>query len=244
MCSIPRRGAARPGRGSVRVELVDPPGAGDDWVKLAADVSIDAAGLTRRVIWSPTTGRRFKPGLVLRLAERFDRRSATDALAGGDGRPWTVLELWDYGRPSGLPNQPISLSEARHRSPRSFAISGRCDATTRVDNCSETRGRRRPRSASPLPHWAKPITLTDPCRSFRRLGRANGVAWPAADVKQRQPFTRPARRVVIRLALALLDIADRPRFGQGRSGRGAPRPLGSPLAAARPDPCASPENRW
>jgi hypothetical protein len=67
-----------------------------------------------------------------------------------------VLELWDYGRPSGLPNQPISLSEARHRSPRSFAISGRCDATTRVGNCSETRGRRRPRSASPLPHWAKP----------------------------------------------------------------------------------------
>jgi hypothetical protein len=93
------------------IELIDPPGAEDDWGKVAADVSIDAAGLIRRVMWSPTTGRRFKPGLIPRLLERFERQAPTEPLLPRvGGRPWTVLELWDYGCPVEI-NEPTELIE-------------------------------------------------------------------------------------------------------------------------------------
>jgi hypothetical protein len=56
-----------------------------------------AAGLVRRVAWSVTTGKRFKPGLLPRLATRLERSPAPEPAFDGDGRLWNVTEFWDYG---------------------------------------------------------------------------------------------------------------------------------------------------
>jgi hypothetical protein len=79
------------------ITLVDPPEPGDDWRALSAEVSIDARGHVRRIAWSPTTGRRFKPGLLPRLAGRLDRKAAVDHAFDASGRLWYITEFWDYG---------------------------------------------------------------------------------------------------------------------------------------------------
>jgi hypothetical protein len=91
-------GEAHPGKVAAlaTVKLIDAPAVDDDWRVVCTDVSIDAQGFVRRIAWSPTTGTRFTPGLVARLAGRLDRSPAghpTDS----EGRPWYWLELWDYG---------------------------------------------------------------------------------------------------------------------------------------------------
>jgi hypothetical protein len=85
--------ATRPAEG----KLVDSPRATDDWRALAADVCIDEDGLVRRIAWSPTTGKRTKPGLLPRLAARLDKNTKADDAFDAPGRPWHVTELWDYG---------------------------------------------------------------------------------------------------------------------------------------------------
>lgn len=45
----------------------------------------------------PTTGKRFKPGLLPRLAERLDRNATADHAVDASGRLWHVIEFWDYG---------------------------------------------------------------------------------------------------------------------------------------------------
>ncbi len=82
--------------GQAETKLVDPPKSDDDWRALAADVCIDGRGYVRRIAWSPTTGRRFKPGL-LRPAIALDRTPDSDRLTSGEGRLWNVIDLWDYG---------------------------------------------------------------------------------------------------------------------------------------------------
>jgi hypothetical protein len=77
--------------------LVDPPRSDDDWRALTADVCIDEHGLVRRIAWSPTTGRRIKPGLLPRLAARVDKNTNADDACDPPGRPWHVTELWEYG---------------------------------------------------------------------------------------------------------------------------------------------------
>jgi hypothetical protein len=77
--------------------LVDPPRSNDDWRSLIADVCIDEHGLVRRIAWSPTTGKRPKPGLLPRLAARLDKNTNADHAFDPPGRPWHVTELWDYG---------------------------------------------------------------------------------------------------------------------------------------------------
>jgi hypothetical protein len=79
------------------IELVDSPEAGDDRRELSVDVCIDLGGLVRRVMWSPTTGKRFKPGLLPRLAAHFDKSPPPDPAFDADGRLWNLTEFWDYG---------------------------------------------------------------------------------------------------------------------------------------------------
>jgi hypothetical protein len=82
--------------GQSGIKLVDLPKPDDDWRVLTAEVSIDGSGRVRRISWSPTTGRWFKPGMLVRLATRPDRRPTSDP-GTSEGRLWNVTEFWDYG---------------------------------------------------------------------------------------------------------------------------------------------------
>jgi hypothetical protein len=79
------------------VKLIDAPNPDDDWRTLAIDVCIDSGGLVRRIAFSPTIGRRSEPGWLERLAKRLDKSPTPLPGIAGEGRPWDVIELWDYG---------------------------------------------------------------------------------------------------------------------------------------------------
>jgi hypothetical protein len=89
----------RPGDaiGSGQVKLIDPPVPDDGWRALGADICIDAGGYVRRIACSPVVGRFYKPGLLPRLLTHLARRSDSDQSRSGEGRRWTVIDLWDYG---------------------------------------------------------------------------------------------------------------------------------------------------
>jgi hypothetical protein len=93
------RATIRPGDlvGKPGIELIDAAKRVDDWAEVVGDASIDDAGLIRRIMWSPTIGRRFKPGLLPRFAQRLSHDPP--AAPVNSDRPWTILELWDYDCP-------------------------------------------------------------------------------------------------------------------------------------------------
>jgi hypothetical protein len=93
------RATIRPGDlvGKPGIELIDAPKESDDWAEVVGDADIDDGGLIRRVMWSPTVGRRFKPGLLPRFAQLLSHDPP--AAPVDSGRLWTILELWDYDCP-------------------------------------------------------------------------------------------------------------------------------------------------
>jgi hypothetical protein len=64
--------------GQIGIKLVDAPGPDDDWRVLSAEVCIDDSGFLRRITWSPTVGRRFKPGLLARVAMTLGKGPSPD----------------------------------------------------------------------------------------------------------------------------------------------------------------------
>jgi hypothetical protein len=98
MCTRYRCDVA-PGEGARwdEITLIDRPEPDDDWRALSADVCVDSSGLVRRIAWSPTTGKRFKPGVLPRLATRLDQSPAPEPSFDANGRLWNATEFWDYG---------------------------------------------------------------------------------------------------------------------------------------------------
>ncbi|MBV9604168.1 MAG: hypothetical protein JO027_03640 [Solirubrobacterales bacterium] len=102
-----------------------------------ADVCLNDGGLVCRIAWSPTTGKRFRPGLLLRLAERFESDRAPDPESAAGGRPWMVTELWDYGRQVEI-NPPSDLIDRSRTSMRTIVM----DLWRRKRDYERTRRRR------------------------------------------------------------------------------------------------------
>ena len=89
--------------GQPGIELVIAPEPDNDWRAMLAEVSIDDAGLVRRIACSPTVGRRQKPGLLFKLLERLEHRVLRTEPPAQDpefqNRTWAIVELWDHGCP-------------------------------------------------------------------------------------------------------------------------------------------------
>jgi len=60
-----------------------------------AEVCIDGSGLIRRIAWSPAFSKRFKPGLLLRIAMKLGKEPPPPDEA--ESRIWNLIEFWDYG---------------------------------------------------------------------------------------------------------------------------------------------------
>ena len=67
--------------------------------ELDADVWVGDDGLIHRVTWSPRRGTRRRPGLIMHVLALL-QRSPTDHI---ERRPWTTLELWDFGMDVDIP---------------------------------------------------------------------------------------------------------------------------------------------
>jgi len=94
------------------IELVEPLAPGDDYHRMLIDVSVGSDGLIRRIACAPTTGTRFKPGVVLKALSSMapSPGEAQVAPVDDDRRPWTLIELWDYGLQVEI-TEPAALTE-------------------------------------------------------------------------------------------------------------------------------------
>jgi hypothetical protein len=76
--------------------------------KLDVEIWIGTDGLIHRVTWSSRYGTRWRPGAIPRLFGH--------AGAGGkstDHRPWSTLELWDYGIDPEIPTPTLASGPSR-----------------------------------------------------------------------------------------------------------------------------------
>jgi hypothetical protein len=98
------------------VVLVDPPKSDDSWRELDAEVCIDSSGLIRRIAWSPAFSKRFKPGLLPRIATSFANEPPT-TYDDAESRIWYLIEFWDYGCEVdiGTPTRLIDTSDTSLR---------------------------------------------------------------------------------------------------------------------------------
>jgi hypothetical protein len=87
--------------------------------QLYVEVWIDSDGLIRKVISSPTSGTRSRPGALLRGAAYVERRKSGEVMdlqPRAEVRLWHCLELWDFGIDLDIePPENVDTSNVRVR---------------------------------------------------------------------------------------------------------------------------------